>query len=166
MSSVSVVIPCYNYGHFLPDCVNSVLTDQPGVDIRVLVIDDASTDDSAQVAKQIAANDSRVEVITHSLNAGHLATYNEGLLDWADGDYAVLLSADDQLTPGALSRACALLDAHPEVGFSYGHPVWFKHPGPPPPARMQAAVGRSGPVSGGWSGASGPDMDASPRPRW
>lgn len=135
MSSVSVVIPCHNYGHFLPGCIDSVLTEQPDVNVRVLIIDDASTDDSAQVAKQIAADDSRVEVITHSVNAGHLATYNEGLLDWADGDYSVLLSADDQLTPGALSRACALLDAHPTVGFSYGHPLWFTHPGPPASAR-------------------------------
>jgi glycosyltransferase involved in cell wall biosynthesis len=135
MSSVSVVIPCHNYGRYLADCVGSALTDQPGVDVRVLVIDDASTDDSALVAKQIAADDSRVDVITHSVNAGHLATYNEGLLGWANGDYAVLLSADDLLTPGALSRACALLDAHPEVGFCYGHPLHFVHPGPPPAAR-------------------------------
>jgi glycosyltransferase involved in cell wall biosynthesis len=135
MSTVSVVIPCYNYGQFLPECVGSVLTEQPGVDVRVLVIDDASPDGSAQVAKQLAADDPRVEVIAHAENAGHIATYNEGLLEWADGDYAVLLSADDRLTPGALSRACALLDDHPEVGLAYGHPVHFRHPGPLPPAR-------------------------------
>jgi glycosyltransferase involved in cell wall biosynthesis len=138
MSSVSVVIPCYNYGQFLPECVNSVLNNQPGVDVRVLIVDDASTDDSAQVAKQIAADNSQVEAIVHSVNAGHLATYNEGLLDWAHGDYSVLLSADDQLTPGALSRACALLDANPSVGFCYGHPLRFTHPGPLPPARTES----------------------------
>lgn len=137
MSSVSVVIPCYNYGRFLPDCVASALTSQPGVDVRVLIIDDASTDDSAQVAKQLAANHSNVEVIVHSVNAGHLGTYNEGLLNWADSDYSVLLSADDLLTPGALSRACALLDSNPSVGFCYGHPLWFTHPGPLPPARTE-----------------------------
>lgn len=137
VSSVSVVIPCYNYGHFLPQCVGSVLTGQPGVDVRVLVIDDASTDGSAQVAKQLAADDPRVEVITHSENAGHIATYNQGLLEWADGDYAVLISADDLVTPGALSRAGALLDAHPEVGFAYGHPLHFTYPGPLPAARTR-----------------------------
>ena len=42
MSSVSVVIPCYNYGHFLRDAVDGAL-DQPGVDVKVLIIDDAST---------------------------------------------------------------------------------------------------------------------------
>jgi glycosyltransferase involved in cell wall biosynthesis len=135
MGSVSVVIPCYNYGHFLGEAISSALDDQPDVDVRVLVIDDASTDDSAEVANKIAATDSRIELHVHAANRGHIATYNEGLLDWADADYTVLLSADDRLTPGALSRAVALLDAHPEVGFVYGHPVKFEDGAEPPPAR-------------------------------
>src|SRR5947209_1850784 len=137
MASFSVVIPCYRYGHFLEEAVSSVLDDQEGVDVRALIIDDASPDDSAEVARKIAARDTRVEVIAHEVNKGHLATYNEGLLEWADGDYSVLMSADDRLTPGALTRAAGLLDAHPEVGFCYGHPVHFQHPGPPPPARTR-----------------------------
>src|SRR5712692_1156210 len=55
MTSVSVVIPCYKYGHFLEEAVTSVLDDQEGVDVRVLIIDDASPDDSADVARKIAA---------------------------------------------------------------------------------------------------------------
>ncbi|OLB80950.1 MAG: glycosyl transferase family 2 [Actinobacteria bacterium 13_2_20CM_2_71_6] len=137
MSSVSVVIPCYRYGHYLAECVASVLDHQPGVDVRVLIIDDASPDDSAERARALAAADPRIEVRVHAQNMGHIATYNEGLLEWADGDYSVLLSADDRLTPGALTRAVGLLDAHPEVGFCYGHPVHFQHPGPPPPARTR-----------------------------
>jgi glycosyltransferase involved in cell wall biosynthesis len=62
MSSVSVVIPCYNYGHFLEEAVGSALTGQDGVDVRVLIIDDASPDDSVQQARRIAAADPRVEV--------------------------------------------------------------------------------------------------------
>jgi glycosyltransferase involved in cell wall biosynthesis len=135
MSSVSVVIPCYNYGHFLEDAVASVLDDQEGVDVRVLIIDDASPDGSAEVARKIAARDPRVEVTVHAVNKGHLATYNEGLLDWAEGDYSVMLSADDQLTPGALKRATDLLNAHPRVGFVYGSPLWFMHGAPLPKAR-------------------------------
>ena len=136
MSSVSVVIPCYNYGHFLADAVNSAV-DQANVDVRVLIIDDASQDDSAQVAQKIAAGDHRVDVIVHQSNRGNLATYNEGLLEWADGDYTVLLSADDRLTPGALQRAADLLNAHPDVGFVYGHPVHFQHGTTPPAARTK-----------------------------
>ncbi|GHI12047.1 hypothetical protein Scinn_15100 [Streptomyces virginiae] len=100
MSTVSVVIPCYKYGHFLADCVKSVLDEQEGVDVRVLIIDDASPDDSADVARALAAADPRIEVRVHERNQGHIATYNEGLLEWADGDYVALLSADDRLVPG------------------------------------------------------------------
>ena len=137
MSSVSVVIPCYKYGHYLEEAVSSVLDDQAGVDVRVLIIDDASPDDSAEVASKIAARDPRVDVIVHAANKGNIATYNEGLLEWADGDYCLLMSADDRLTPGALRRARDLLDAHPNVGFVYGHSLWFWEDQPLPAPRSQ-----------------------------
>jgi glycosyltransferase involved in cell wall biosynthesis len=120
---VSVVIPCYNYGRFLPDCVRSVL-DQPGVDVDVLVVDDASPDNSGEVARRIAATDPRVRVREHAVNRGHIATYNDGLAS-VTGDYLVLLSADDLLTPGSLARSAALLAANPGVGMVYGHSTRF-----------------------------------------
>jgi glycosyltransferase involved in cell wall biosynthesis len=137
MTSVSVVIPCYNYGRFLEEAVTSVTDDQQGVDVRVLIIDDASSDDSSEVARKIAARDPRVEVIVHGANKGNIATYNEGLLEWADGDYCLLLSADDRLTPGALRRARDLLDAHPGVGFVYGRSLWCMPGAPQPTARTK-----------------------------
>lgn len=137
MTSVSIIIPCYNYGHFLEDAVASVLDDQEGVDVRVLIIDDASHDDSAEVASKIAARDPRVEVTVHATNKGNIATFNEGLLEWADGDYCALLSADDRLTPGALARARDLLDAHPGVGLVYGRALWVEDGAPLPTARMR-----------------------------
>lgn len=137
MSSVSVVMPCYNYGHFLEGAVTSVLDDQEGVDVRLLIIDDASPDDSAEVARKIAARDPRVDVIVHEANKGNIATFNEGLLEWADGDYCMLLSADDRLTPGALRRARDMLDAHPGVGFVHGRPLWFTEGAPLPAARTK-----------------------------
>lgn len=148
MASVSVVIPCYNYGHLLADAVTSVLEDQGGADVRVLIIDDASTDDSAEVARKIAAHDPRIEVAVHATNRGHIATYNEGLLEWADGDYCVLMSADDRLTPGALRRAAEFLDDHPGVGFVYGNALWFRDGAPLPAARI---IGRGHSV---WPGRS------------
>jgi glycosyltransferase involved in cell wall biosynthesis len=137
MTSISVLIPCYKYGQFLEEAVSSVLDDQPGVDVRVLIIDDASPDDSADVARKIAARDPRVEVVVHATNKGNIATFNEGLLEWADGDYCALVSADDQLTPGALRRARDLLDAHPNVGFVYGHALWVTSGAQLPPARVR-----------------------------
>ena len=119
MSRVDVVVPCYNYGRYLAGCVGSVL-EQPGVDVRALIIDDCSSDDSAAIGRALAQADPRVEFRRHAVNAGHIATYNEGLLDWARGDYSVLLSADDLLAPGALARAVRIMDADRRIGLVYG----------------------------------------------
>lgn len=119
MSRVDVVIPCYNYGRFLRDCVESV-TSQRGVDVQVLIIDDCSSDDTAIVGAALARADARVTFRRHEQNRGHIATYNEGLLEWAAGDYCLLLSADDMLAPGALQRAASVMDSHPQVGLVFG----------------------------------------------
>jgi len=132
LPTVSVVVPCYNYGRYLRDCVASVL-DQADVEVRVLIVDDASTDDSPRIAAQLAAMDRRVELRRHSANRGHIDSYNEGLA-WVTGAYCAVLDADDRLAPGALRRACALLDAHPEVGFAYGDVLVFGDEGPCAPS--------------------------------
>jgi glycosyltransferase involved in cell wall biosynthesis len=121
MGRIDIIVPCYNYGRFLYQCVNSVLG-QAGVDVRVLVIDDASPDNTGEVAAALARDDTRVDIIRHSTNKGHITTYNEGI-EWASADYMLLLSADDYLLPGALSRAAELMDAHPEVGFIFGNVI-------------------------------------------
>jgi hypothetical protein len=130
--SVSVVVPCYNYARYLRGCIDSVLG-QADVDVRVLILDDASTDDSRRIADELAAADPRVEVRSHAVNHGHISTYNEGM-QWASGSYTLLLDPDDLLTPGALQRVCDLMEAHPEVGMVYGRPLVFRDDGPPPHA--------------------------------
>ena len=122
---VDVIVPCYDYGRYLRQCTQSVLqeTDLP---IRVLIIDDASNDGSAEVARAIAAEDHRVEVIVHAENRGHVATFNEGIA-WVRSRYMLLLSADDMVAPHALARAVAMMEAHPDVAFVYGRPVRFAH---------------------------------------
>lgn len=132
---VTVVIPCYNYGHYLPAAVRSAL-DQPGVEVDVIVVDDASPDGSVAVARALASRDPRVRVIEHEQNRGHIRTYNDGLAE-ATGDYVVLLSADDLLAPGALARSTALMRRHPDVGLVYGYAPEFSD-APPPQNRARA----------------------------
>jgi glycosyltransferase involved in cell wall biosynthesis len=122
MASVDVVVPCYNYARYLRDCVGSILT-QEGVDVRVLIIDDCSKDETPEVGAELAASDSRVEFRRHAVNQRNIATYNEGLMGWAKADYCTLVSADDMLVPGSLARATRVLDAHPEVGLAYGRVI-------------------------------------------
>jgi GT2 family glycosyltransferase len=122
MSTVDVVVPCYNYGRYLRACVESILT-QRDVDVRVLIIDDKSTDCSEEVGRALAQEDARVSYRRHAVNQGHIKTFNEGIIDWATADYTLLLSADDMLTPGALARAANALDRHPEAGLVCGMAV-------------------------------------------
>lgn len=121
---VSVVIPCYNYGRYLPACVRSVTTDQPGIALDIVIVDDCSTDDSLAVARKLQGEDPRIRIIAHETNKKHIQTYNDGLAA-ANGDYVLLLSADDLVAPGALTRAAALLDAEPQVGLVYGGSIDF-----------------------------------------
>lgn len=118
MSSVDVFIPCYNYARYLREAVDSVLS-QAGVAVRVLIIDDASKDETADIGMALALADDRVSFRRHRQNAGHIATYNEGI-DWVAADYCLLLSADDYLLPGALARATGLMEERPEIGFVFG----------------------------------------------
>lgn len=131
MAKVDVVIPCYNYGNFLGECVRSVLA-QEGVEVRALVIDDASTDSTAAVAHALSVLDSRVQVISQPKNAGMIAAVNRGITELT-GEYFVKLDADDLLPPGSLKRSIALLERFPNVGFVYGRPRHFTGMLPPRP---------------------------------
>lgn len=121
MNGVDVIVPCYCYGRFLRECVKSVV-EQQGVALRVLVIDDCSPDDTAEVARQLQAEDERVSFIRHKSNQGHIATYNEGIA-WTRSEYYLLLSADDYLLPGALRRTVSFMEEHPSVTLAFGQAV-------------------------------------------
>ena len=125
MPSIDVLVPCYQYGGFLRECVASVLS-QDVDNLRILIIDNASTDDSVEVARRLAAEDARIEVVAHAKNVGATASYNEGL-DWVSADYFALLDADDLLAPGCLQRAIACMEADPNVSFTYGIEA-FRYP--------------------------------------
>jgi hypothetical protein len=127
---VSVVVPHYNYGQYLPVSVESAL-DQRGLDLEIIIVDDKSPDGtSIEVARRVAASDPRITLVEHEQNLRHIRTYNDGL-SRATGDYVVLLSADDALTPDSLTRSVALMEAHPSVGLVYGAVEWFDGDLPP-----------------------------------
>jgi glycosyltransferase involved in cell wall biosynthesis len=102
---------------------------QEGVEVRVVVMDDASTDSTEAVGRRLAARDARVEYRRHDVNRGHIATYNEALAD-VTGTYCLILSADDLLTPGSLERATRVMEANPDVSLAYGADIAFR--GVPP----------------------------------
>lgn len=125
--TITVVVPCYNYGRYLRACVESVLSQ--GVDARVTIIDDCSGDDTEAIGTALSLSHPAVTFHRHQKNIGHILTYNEGLGN-VETDYVLLLSADDLLAPNALQRAIEVLDARPDVALLYGDVVEFS--GAPP----------------------------------
>jgi glycosyltransferase involved in cell wall biosynthesis len=139
MAGIDVIVPCYRYADYLAECVDSVLATE-GFAVRVLILDDASPDHTPAVAEALCRKDARVTYRRHERNQGHIATYNEGL-QWATAECLLLLSADDFVTPGALARAVALMQARPELSMVYGPFVELRQgePRPPmPPADLAA----------------------------
>ena len=118
LPTVDIVIPNYNYGHYLLECANSVLS-QTGVVVRLLIIDNASTDNSAALARTLAANDLRVELLLRSENLGPHASFNQAI-DWARSEFFLILCADDLLSSGALARSAQLLRHCPDVHLAFG----------------------------------------------
>ncbi len=106
-------------------------------DLRVLIIDDASSDKSLAVANKLAEADKRVRVISHAHNRGHIETYNEGIAS-ATADYFLLLSADDLLVPGTLERATGIMDANPDVVLTHGKCVIWQDDRPFPQIEDEA----------------------------
>ena len=108
---VTISIPSYNYGRFIGQTIESVLA-QDYPDYEVLVIDDASKDDSAEVVGRY--RDPRIQYIQNSTNIGQFATINKAL-HLGRGEYFINLASDDIWYPGLLRRAVNLLETHPKL---------------------------------------------------
>lgn len=117
--TVSVVIPCFNYGRFLRDAVASVRA-QTFADHEILVVDDGSTDDTEAVARDLGG---AVRYLRQA-NQGPSAARNTGIAA-ARGRYIGFLDADDTWHPEKLARQVQILERRPEVVFVYTDSTYF-----------------------------------------
>jgi glycosyltransferase involved in cell wall biosynthesis/SAM-dependent methyltransferase len=112
---VTIVIPCYQQGRFLAAAIKSALGQtHPGVE--VIVVDDGSTDETAEVAK------AHPVTLLQQENAGLSAARNAGLAE-ATTEYVAFLDADDLLRPGAIATGLAVFRDRPEAAFVAGQHV-------------------------------------------
>ena len=109
---VSVVMPVYNAEKYLSAAISSVLT-QTLTDIELIVCDDASSDDSLEIARSFS--DTRITVIANDQNIGNAATRNR-LISLARGKYIAILDADDLALPTRLDKQVRFLESHPDIG--------------------------------------------------
>ena len=111
---VSIIIPCYNHGHFLPESIGSVLG-QSHKNVEIIVVNDGSTDKTAEVC---AKYDSRVKHV-YKKNAGLSAARNTGITHCI-GEFVIFLDADDCLYPDAIIDNMKYLLANPNAAFVSG----------------------------------------------
>jgi len=108
---VSVVMAVHDGERYVGAAVDSILGQQLG-DLELIVVDDGSTDRSAEIVRQ--RNDPRVRVITNERNLGLAPSLNAGLAA-ARGEFIARLDADDVALPQRLARQVAFMDANPRV---------------------------------------------------
>lgn len=132
-SLICVVVPVYNTERYLDQCIESIVN-QTYRNLQILLIDDGSTDSSAQKCDAWAEKDSRITVI-HKANAGLGHARNTGI-DHAAGEYICFFDSDDYLAPDAIEkayeRACSAQAELVTFGFSTvsenGEVIWSQIP--------------------------------------
>ena len=111
----SVLVSCYNYAAYVADAVDSALG-PTAAPVEVIVVDDGSTDGSAEVVRQRVGADPRVRLIEQA-NAGQAAAMNAAV-EAARGEVLCFLDADDRFEPGKVEAVVEAFRAAPEAGFA------------------------------------------------
>ncbi len=113
---VSILIPVYNREQLLGPCIQSAL-DQTVTDLEVVVVDNASTDNTWQVCQAFAAKDKRVRIFRDPVNIGPVRNWQRCIQE-ARGQYGKILFSDDMIEPAFLERTLPFLE-DPNVGFVF-----------------------------------------------
>lgn len=133
---VSVIIPTHNAATFIAETIRSALA-QTLKAIEIIVVDDASTDNTTSIVQDIAAADQRIMLISMSQNQGVAVARNTGVIQ-ATGQYVAFLDADDLWLPNKLALQVAYMDEH-HAKLGYGNYALMDVQGNPVGERRIAA---------------------------
>jgi glycosyltransferase involved in cell wall biosynthesis len=125
---VTVICLCYNQARFVREAILSVLS-QTYSEIQLLVVDDASTDNSVSVIKECVASYPQINFIPLSKNSGNCKAFNLALLE-AEGEFVIDFAADDVLLPDRISRGVAALTSAGDLyGVNFTDAEWIAEDG-------------------------------------
>jgi glycosyltransferase involved in cell wall biosynthesis len=119
--TLSVIVPNYNHGEFLPEAVASV-TGMGRHDVELIVVDDGSTD--SRTSEEVNKIETHGVKVIRQQNKGLAAARNAAIAA-SHGEYIFPLDADDRMRPGWIDRAIQILDSNPKVGVVYGDAQCF-----------------------------------------
>jgi glycosyltransferase involved in cell wall biosynthesis len=123
MLKISAIIPNFNHASFLPACIDAIIKQGDYVD-EILIIDDASTDESLSVISSYVEKYTFIHLIKNPRNIGVHASINQAL-HYAKNSYVALCAADDYLLPGFFREASAMITKHPEIRLCFGDYCYF-----------------------------------------
>lgn len=137
---LSVIVPCYDIENYIDRCIRSLRDQDMGPDeYEIIIIDDGSTDGTASVAREHAAADPRVTVLTQP-NGGPSAARNTGL-DSATGEFVYFVDGDDYIADGSLRPAVEAMREHSlDLGWVGTRRVKPDDPLPAPKLPMKVAL--------------------------
>ncbi|MBC7187554.1 MAG: glycosyltransferase family 2 protein [Calditrichaeota bacterium] len=111
-AQLSIVIPNYNTRDLLAVCLRSIFSTAEGIEVEVIVVDNASSDGSVGL---VSGQFPQVRIVQNSTNVGFARAVNQGLR-LAQGDYLLMLNSDTELKPGALLHCLEFLEKHTKAG--------------------------------------------------
>jgi GT2 family glycosyltransferase/2-polyprenyl-3-methyl-5-hydroxy-6-metoxy-1,4-benzoquinol methylase len=136
---VSIVIPVFNQWHYTYSCLCSILKNTTGVDYEVIIADDVSTDETANISNYVE----NINVIRDDVNRGFLLNCNNAA-KFAKGKYIYFLNNDTNVQPGWLSSLVELMEKDNSIGMSGSKLVY-------PDGRLQEAGGIIWKDASGWN---------------
>lgn len=122
LPTLSVIVPNYNHAHYLPNFFKAVLS-QSATITELIILDDASTDNSVEIIRRIAAENPFIRLVQNEKNLGCMPTLNKGL-ELARGDYVFTGGVDDEVMPGFFEKSMTLLAKYPEAGLCSTASEW------------------------------------------
>lgn len=111
---ISVIIVSFNTQKLLKDCLNSIFKKTKGVEIQVIVVDNASSDGSQEMVRK---NFPKVTLIENKKNLGFAAGNNIGIKK-AKGEHILLLNSDTRLVEDSLTKMVGFMEKNPKIGIS------------------------------------------------
>ena len=122
MTTISIIVPCYNQAQYLPDCLQSVV-EQTYSHWECIIVNDGSPDNTEAVALEWAAKDNRIKYLKKE-NGGLCSARNAGISS-AEGKWLLPLDADDKIGKDYLKFAHDIMISKSEVGLIYANANYF-----------------------------------------
>lgn len=131
--TVSIIVPCYKYAHYLEECVDSIVRQTYSV-LEIIIVDDGSPDNTIPVANSLRMKYPTLVRLVSKENGGLASARNAGI-EIAQGEYIMCLDADDKLVPAAIEEHVKLMDNDMAIAqcslmeFGERHVVFLANPG-------------------------------------